>query len=313
MTDKVSIGQMFGSPEVDTFLGLPACEPGEVNAGAAILGVPFATPYESVGAYCASGPGAIREAIAGDAGALHHVDFDHGEPIFRDGQVTAVDCGDLDLDPADSAGNRATIRDAVATILDRGAVPVLLGGDDSIPIPMLQAFEGRSDVHILQIDAHIDWRDEVQGENWGLSSTMRRASEMGHVKGIVQAGRRGIGSARSADLQDALDWGVNFVSAREIAYGGTAPVIDLLPEGADIVVALDVDAFDPSLVPGVIGRSPGGLTYWQVIELIEGAARRGRIAAFDIVEYVPERDVDGLGGLVAARAVANVLAAIARA
>jgi arginase family enzyme len=83
-------------------------------------------------------------------------------------------------------------------VLDRGAVPFLLGGDDSLPIPMLEAFGAHRGkrLTILQIDAHIDWRDEVGGERLGLSSTMRRASEMGHVERIIQVGQRGIGSAR---------------------------------------------------------------------------------------------------------------------
>ena len=104
-----------------------------------------------------------------------------GEPLLPGGPADACDLGDLPWSE-DSAANRDAIRAAVSAILDRGAVPVLLGGDDSIPIPMLQAFEGRGKFTIVQIDAHIDWRDDVGGERWGLSSTMRRASEMAHIE-----------------------------------------------------------------------------------------------------------------------------------
>jgi agmatinase len=78
---------------------------------------------------------------------------------------------------------------------------------------MLQALEGQGPLTILQIDAHIDWRREVEGERWGLSSTMRRASEMAHVERIIQVGQRGMGSARPADMEDALRWGVHFIPA----------------------------------------------------------------------------------------------------
>ena len=105
-------------------------------------------------------------------------------------------------------------------ILDAGAVPILLGGDDSLPIPMLEAYAGRGRFTILQIDAHIDWRDEVQGERLGLSSGMRRASEMAHIERIIQVGQRGIGSARPSDLADARDWGVTFFPARGVAQAG---------------------------------------------------------------------------------------------
>ena len=77
-------------------------------------------------------------------------------------------------------------------------------------------------------------------------------------------------------------------------------------------MALDVDGLDPGVVPGVIGRAPGGLSYWQMVDLIHGVAARGRIAAFSLVEFMPERDVDGLGALAAARILANVVGALAR-
>src|SRR5690606_16701058 len=106
------------------------------------------------------------------------------------------------------------IRKSVGTILEKGAVPVLIGGDDSVPIPMLEALGGTGRSYtILQIDAHIDWRDVHMGERYGLSSTMRRASEMPHIRTIIQVGARGIGSASTRDYGDALNWGVTFFTA----------------------------------------------------------------------------------------------------
>ena len=205
--NKTNIATMFGATDVSTFLGLPSCaSPDQVNAKAAILGVPCATPYASVGPYCAGGPAAIRAAAAPYAANLEHMDFDFAAPLLPGGRQDACDLGDLGYGD-DSASNRAAIKTAVSTVVDRGAVPIVLGGDDSIPIPMLQAFEGRGKYTIVQIDAHIDWRDEVDGERWGLSSTMRRASEMDHIERIIQVGARNIGSARPRDYADALAWG----------------------------------------------------------------------------------------------------------
>ena len=82
--------------------------------------------------------------------------------------------------------------------------------------------------------------------------------------------------------------------------------------GANVLVTLDCDGLDPSVIPGVIAPAPGGLTYWQTLELLHGAAQRGRIAAFDVVEFVPERDPDQLGALTAARLVANAIGLITR-
>ena len=198
-------------------------------------------------------------------------------------------------------------------MLDAGAVPVLIGGDDSLPIPMIEAYGARDrQITILQIDAHIDWRDEVQGERLGLSSTMRRASEMGHVARIIQVGQRGLGSARQGDVQDALDWGVRSCRAGEVARVGVWRAVDLVPEGAEVIICLDVDAFDPAIMPAVIGRTAGGLTYWQVLELIGGVAEKARIAGLDMVELMPERDIDGQGALLAAQFLAAALGVIAR-
>ncbi len=293
-----------------TFLGLPSATLADgANAKIAIFGAATATPYPSAGAYCADGPQAIR---AGNrAAALHHMDFDLGGPMLPPG-VTAVDCGDLAIDPNDSVGNRATITAATNTLLDGGAVPVLLGGDDSVPIPFFHAFEGRGAFTVLQIDAHIDWRDELHGIRLGLSSPMRRASEMGWIERIVQVGARGIGSARVSDFQDAVAAGVTFVTAREVAADGIQAAIDAIPAGADLLITLDCDGLDPSIIPAVIGAAPGGLSYWQTLELLHGAAQRARIAGFDLVEFMPERDIQQQGALVAARLVANAIGLIAR-
>jgi len=309
---KSSIATMFGAGDVRTFHGIPACaSPGEVQAKAAILGVPCATPYASVGPYCAGGPAAVRAAAAPYAANLTHVDFDLGEPLLPGGPSDACDLGDLPYGN-DSAANREAIRSAVSTILDRGAVPVLIGGDDSIPIPMLQAFEGRGKYTIVQIDAHIDWRDDVGGERWGLSSTMRRASEMDHIERIIQVGARNIGSARPGDLADAEAWGAQFFTARDVARHGIQPALDAVPQGSNVIICFDCDGLDPSIMPGVIGRAPGGLGYWQTVELLTGIAAKSRIAAFDLVEFMPEQDVDGLGALTAARMVTTALGLICR-
>lgn len=313
MAGNQALGTMFGAAAVDTFMGIPRCRDlSRLPARIALIGADGCTPYPAVGFYCAGGPAAIRAAGAAYAANLAHVDFDLGGPVFPAG-VDAVDAGDLPQDPEDAAGNRARIFGAVSQVLDRGAVPVLIGGDDSLPIPMLEAFGARGKTYtILQIDAHIDWRDEVGGERLGLSSTMRRASEMGHVERIVQLGARGIGSARVVDLQDALDWGVEFVPAGEVARNGVWRAVDLIPDGAEVIICLDVDALDPSVMPAVIGRTAGGLSYWQVLELVGAVAEKARIAGFDMVEFMPERDIDGLGAMVAAQLLAGVMGIVAR-
>lgn len=313
VANKPNLGALFGSTDAGTFLGIDACDDLEtLKSSIALFGAPGATPYRAVGSYCAEGPAAIRQAMAAFTANREHHDFDCGGPIFPDPAFAAVDCGDLGYDDGDSAANRKTIRDAVAKTLRQGAVPILLGGDDSVPIPMLQGFSDAGRFSILQIDAHIDWRDSFDGERLGLSSTMRRASEMDHIISIVQVGQRGIGSARPEDVADAKAWGAKLIGARELHREGAGAALQHLPENADVIVCLDCDGLDPSIMPGVISRAPGGLTYWQIVDLLEGVAAKGRIAGLAMVEFMPQCDVDGIGALTAGRIVATAMGLMAR-
>jgi agmatinase len=109
----------------------------------------------------------------------------------------------------------------------------------------------------------------------------------------------------------ARDWGVHFIPARDLHKEGVDAALELIPDGSNVIVSLDADGLDPSLVPAVIGRSPGGGSYDQVTDLIRGAAARGRIAAINFVEFMPERDVDGLGALTFARVIMTAVGVLA--
>ena len=307
------LAEMFGAGAAETFLGLPRARAEAVQAGvaAALLGADTATPYASVGAYCAGGAAAIRAGAADFAANRGHVNFDLGAPLAAEGAL--VDAGDIATDPGDASGNRARIAAAVASVAGAGAVPVLLGGDDSLPIPVLEAFADRGPLWVVQVDAHIDWRDAVDGERLGLSSPMRRASEMGHVAGLVQVGARGIGSARAADLDDARDWGARLHPMRAVARDGLGPALADVPAGADVILCFDFDVLDPAAMPAVIARTPGGMGYWQALELIAGVAGKARIRAAVFAEFMAERDIDGLGARSAAGLVMATLGLVARA
>ena len=299
---------MLGGGGNTTFLGVDECTIETLPSGCdvVVIGAPCATPYEWVGPYCQHGPTAIRYSSGTYASTRDHYNFDlHGQPV-PDGAIV-VDVGDLAWGVTTAELNRNTIRAGVRRVLDAGAVPIVLGGDDSIPIPVLQAFEGRGPITLIQVDAHLDWRDEVRGERWGLSSPMRRCSEMNHIGTMIQIGRRGVGSARPDDLAAAERRGVRFVSAHDVHRAGIAPIADLIPRGVDIFLTFDADGFDPTTMPAVIGPEPGGLSYFQGIELIDLAAQRGRIVGFDLVEFVPENDVNGLGALTAFRLIAHAI------
>lgn len=295
------------------FLGLPAQLRGGDRPRVVIFGAGHGTTYpgkDSSG--LALAPGAIRAASEDDAGLVGNWDFDLGGPLFAGGPVCCVDAGDVPTTMGDNAGNRARIAAQTRAVLAASAVPILLGGDDSVPIPFLEAFAEHGPIWILQIDAHIDWRDEVHGETLGYSSPMRRASEMAHVAGMVQVGLRSVGSARDTEIAAAQAFGSRFVTAREVHANGIEAALRHIPEGARVVITLDCDGLDPGFMPGVGARTPGGLTYTQVIDLVAGAAARGRIVGCDIVELYPPNDVGGLSAITAARILVNMIGTIVR-
>ncbi|SFU12516.1 agmatinase [Mesorhizobium sp. YR577] len=301
---------MTSSP---SFLGFPDRLADDRIPRAVIFGAAHGSTYpgeDSNGYELAAD--AIRAASQADAALVEHWDFDLGGPLFDGKPACCIDTGDIATTMHDNAGNRARIEAKTREVLALPAVPILIGGDDSVVIPFLAGFAEHGPVWILQIDAHIDWRDEVNGERYGYSNPMRRASEMPHVAGMVQVGLRSVGSARLAEIEAAQRYGSRFVTAREVHAEGIDTALRHIPQGARVVITLDCDGLDPGIMPGVAARTPGGLTYTQVIDLIAGLGRRARIAGFDLVELYPPADIDGLSALTAARLLVNAIGAIAR-
>ena len=125
---------------------------------------------------------------------------------------------------------------------------------------------------------------------------MRRASEMAQVKGIVQIGARGVGSARAGEVADAVAWGAQLFPMRLVHADGLTPALEAVPRGARIVLNIDVDGLDPTLCPGVLAPAFGGLGYQDMLDLFDGLAERGPIVGATLVEYVAGNDPAGLGG-----------------
>ena len=294
----------------DTFLGLPAGTDGDI----ALLGIPYGVPYPDPGltAGCADAPAAVRARSRRLARFVGSHDFDLDGPMLPAGSTfRVVDAGDVAGSPDDGPGNAARAELAVRGLLDAGAVPILLGGDDSIPIPALRAYPS-GPIHVLQVDAHLDFRHEVDGIRDGYSSPMRRASELSQVGGITQVGLRGIGSASSSDVADALAAGNVLITATDVRRNGAAWVVDQLPKGSPLFIAFDVDGLDPAVAPAVSGMSPGGLSYDEAVELISGAARHCRLVGAAFTEFVPGLDVNDRTALVIVRLIMNLIGSVAR-
>jgi agmatinase len=203
--------------------------------------------------------------------------------------------------------NRA--EQAVRKILKAGALPMIFGGDHAIPIPVLRAYEGRGPITLVQIDAHIDWRDDFNEVRDGLSSPIRRASEMDHIKDIFQIGIRAQGSARAEDVAAAQAYGAHIITAYELHDAGMDAILDRIPAGGQYYITIDADGMDPSVMPAVAGPALGGVTYHQARKLIHGLVKKGRVVGMDLVELTPAIDVNRISAIAAARLFVNLIGA----
>ena len=297
-----------------TFLGVPRCtDLSALDAHVAIIGVPFGVPYDlEYSAAASRAPGAIREqSMRYVPWYLTHYDYDFDGDLFAGRAVRIADCGDVAMAPGRWEENSRVATATIKAILDRGALPIALGGEDSTPIPVLHAFDGQGAMCVVQIDAHIDWRDERDGIREGLSSTMRRASEMPWVKGMVQIGVRGFGSARKREFDDAREYGSVLVGAEEVHRAGVEAVLGRLPPSERYYITIDADSLDPAIAPGVWSPAFGGLTYYEVTNLFRGIAAKGKVIGFDFVEVIPSVDVQDTTSRLAARLIMNLIGALA--
>ena len=289
----------------------PHLAPGDFVVFGAGHGSPYPAKTElgyDVATASVTAPQAIRDGATQSSSNIDHFDFDLGGPLLGDGRRALYDAGDLVLSATDGPANRAAIQAMTRAIVGQGGVPVLLGGDDSVPVPFLAGFD-QGPVDILQIDAHIDWRDTVGGEKWGYSSTIRRASERAQVRSITQVGMRGVGSARPEEVQTALTWGARLVTVDAARQMGPAGVAALIPKGGRLIVQIDLDALDPSVCGAVNAPTPGGFGFAELAALLRHVIGARGLAGLSVVELVPGRDTHGLSAMAGARLICNAIGA----
>lgn len=277
-----------------------------IDADVAVMGAPFdaGTQWRSGARF---GPRGVREASTlfsfGHAGAYDHED----DATYLPGDVRIVDIGDADIIHTDTEASHANIEAGVRAMLDAGALPVVIGGDHSVNIPCIRAFDTQDDIHILQIDAHLDFVDVRHGVRHGHGNPMRRAAECDYVTGLTQVGIRNVSSTAKEGYEDARAMGSDIISVRQAREMGTRAVLDHVPAGARVYVTIDIDAFCPSIAPGTGTPSHGGFLYYEVLELMQAAAGRHEIVGIDLVEVAPDYDQSGSTSILAAQLLLNFL------
>ena len=283
---------------------------GEVQAS--VIGIPYSEHYS--GEPRPNNQSQAPEAIRGQSGQFSdgplHWDFDIGGPLATFLPIGGRDCGNLTL----LGQSFDDYFSAAVAILKRqfasSRFSAILGGDHGATVPVVHALEaiGRP-VHLVQIDAHIDWRDEVRGARRGYSSPIRRASELPWISGITQIGIRGTGSARAPEVEAALAWGAKIITARAIHEEGLSPVLQHLEGKGPFYLTVDADGLDPSVMPAVLGPVPGGLRVDQVQPIIRVLARE-QLVGMDVVEVAPGVDLPNqITSITAGRLLVNAIVA----
>jgi agmatinase len=291
-----------------TFGKQPACLDWDaIDADAAILGVPFdmGTQYRAGARF---GPRAIREASTlfsfGHDGAY---DFEDDVTYLPRDRVRIVDIGDADIVHTDTIKSHDNTELAVRKILAAGALPVVLGGDHSVHIPCIKAFADQPPVHLIHVDAHLDFVDERHGVRYGHGNPLRRASEMKHVTGMTQMGIRNLSSSNREDYEAARKAGSDILSVRDVRRLGTDGVLRRIPKGVRYYCTIDIDGFDPSIAPGTGTPSHGGFLYYEVLEILQGLVQQGDVVGVDLVEVAPDYDHSGTTAFLAAQLLLNFL------
>lgn len=302
-----------------TFLDFPfVTDLDNLDADIAILGIPYGMPYESSAEPNdqSKAPNAIRRSpsLPDIAYTRNHFDWDLGGHLLDGRDIKIVDCGNVTADKTDHKVHYRRAEQVARKIFTANTVLITLGGDHGVPIPVMRALEVFGvPITLVHVDAHLDWRHEVNGETQGYSSPIRRASEMPWIDKIVQIGMRGIGSARTGEVDDAIGYGCQIIDAYEMHDIGMAEVLNRIPDGGPYYLTIDADGLDPTIMPAVIAQTPGGLDWLQIRKLIHGLINKGRVLGMDLVEIAPTYDVGNITMIHAERLICNFIGASVRA
>ncbi len=213
-----------------------------------------------------------------------------------------LDYGDLHLTYGEEA--RDTISGSVADLLDQGMRVLSLGGDHSVTYPIMRAYgEKFPELTIVQIDAHGDLYDELDGNRFSHACPFARIMEDKLATRLIQIGIRAM---TAFQWQQVERFGVRVIPAWAYQLADLQ-TLDLDPD-TPVYLSLDLDGLDPAFAPGVSHHEPGGLSTRDVLQLIK--LLPGRLVGADVVELNPHRDLVDMTAMVAAKCVKELLVRI---
>ncbi|MDP8240125.1 MAG: agmatinase [Candidatus Hatepunaea meridiana] len=274
----------------DRYMGaLAAGERGE----AALVGVPFyVTTSLSPGARF--GPNAIRKGS-------HNLEK-FGPFNDRDlRNMDYIDLGDLELEP-DSVGSMTDkVYAVVGEILDKDMRPVILGGEHIVSVGAIKRMvQNYPDLVVLQLDAHFDLKCEYSDDAINHTSVIQQ------IVDLITSERLYRISVHAVSREESIKAGIKMPLGFNGSLNDIERVLESIPKDKPVYVSLDMDVFDPSLVPSGSNPGPVGLTYREFVQLVRGLAY-WKLVGFDIVELTPQYDQTGVSSVVAASVVRDLM------
>lgn len=287
-------GTFMRLPEVNDLKGLDV----------AFLGIPI-----DIGTSWRSGTRFGPKEVRSQSAMLRPYNLGTGAAPFDSLQV--ADLGDLAINTFSLAASLEIIRESYEAILHYDVMPMAIGGDHSITLPILRAMAKRhGKLALIHVDAHADVNDEMFGEKETHGTVFRRAHEEGLIEAAktYQIGLRGSGYS-AEDFTEAAGWGFQQFPAqslwgRSLVSLGTEIRRDL--GDMPVYVTFDIDSLDPAFAPGTGTPEIAGLTTPQALELIRGL-RGLNIVGCDLVEVSPPYDLSGNTALTGANILFELL------
>jgi arginase len=256
----------------------------------AILGIPF-DEKSSFLKGAAKGPKAIREASTEEA-----INAWTESGIDLEKETLIADLGDLNVSGSPEA-IFSRIEKRVRRILEKGAVPILLGGDHSISYPSVKGFSWKyKNLDVLHFDAHPDLYEELYGDRYSHACPFARIMEEGFAETLVQVGIR---AATGQHREMAKKYRIRMIEMKDIKE---EIVLDF---SNPLYISFDIDALDPAFAPGVSHQEPGGLSTRQVINMIHSL--NAQVVGLDVVEVNPDRDSSGITASAAVKIIMEIL------
>ena len=294
----------FGGPA--TFMRLPAQATAE-GLDVAVIGVPM-----DHGTSNRSGTRLGPRQIRDESRMLRPYNMATGAAPFEHLQV--ADIGDVPINTFDLKKTVDIITDFYDGVLATGATPLTLGGDHTLTWPILRAMKKKhGPVALIHIDAHADINDTMFGETVAHGCPFRRAWEDGCLINhkVFQIGLRGTGYSPE-DFDWGRDKGWTVIQAEECWYKSLAPLMAEVRAkigDAPCYLTYDIDSLDPAFAPGTGTVEVGGLSTWQALEIVRGAAGLNLVGC-DLVEVSPPYDPSGNTALIGANLVYEMLCAL---